>query len=212
MDHLVTLLIFKGYLIFFLWILANRIGIPLPATPALLAAGALAGMGRWPLTLVLALAVSATLISDSAWFELSRRYGSWVLQQICRWSADPKGKATRTETFLSKHGSGSLLIAKFIPGMNRTVMSLTGPAKLGFAQFLILDFFGAVLWVGTYVLLGYAFCDALQEAVRHSMALGRYAVIVFCAAVALSIFGWLLLQRRQRMPGQGPAIENQQSF
>jgi membrane protein DedA with SNARE-associated domain len=194
-DQLLSILIFKGYVLFFLWILANRMGVPVPATPALLAAGALAGMGEWRIVLVLLLAVVATLVSDTVWFELGRRYGRRILRVICRITFQPESFAQRTEKLLERHGARSLLITKFIPGMNRTVLPLTGSAQIGLPRFLAFDFFGALFWAGAYSGLGYIFSDTLEVAVRHAATLSWYAAALLALAILAGYGGWRYLLR-----------------
>ena len=55
MDETFQFLIRHGYAVLFIWVLAEQLGLPLPATPLLLAAGALAGAGEMNLWLALAL-------------------------------------------------------------------------------------------------------------------------------------------------------------
>jgi membrane protein DedA with SNARE-associated domain len=198
-DELLTILIFKGYLLFFLWILANRLGVPLPATPALVAAGALVGLGEWQIVEILSLAVAATLLSDTVWFALGRHYGSRVLRILCRLTLEPAANVRRAEGFLRRYGARSLLFSKFVPGMNRTVLPLTGTARIGLPKFLLFDFFGALLWASVYAGIGYLFSDALEEAIRFASHLGWYAGMLFVLFVASSYWGWKYLNRRRRL-------------
>ena len=46
MHHFVDFLLRHGYSVVFAFVLAEQIGLPIPATPILLAMGALAGAGR----------------------------------------------------------------------------------------------------------------------------------------------------------------------
>ncbi|MDR3754932.1 MAG: hypothetical protein P4K93_15625, partial [Terracidiphilus sp.] len=62
------ILLTYGYLLLFAWVLVEQLGIPLPATPVLLAAGALSVDGPFSFFLALALSVVATLIADVVWF------------------------------------------------------------------------------------------------------------------------------------------------
>ena len=57
-------------------VIAEQIGIPLPAVPALLAVGALAAHGRVSVPLVLASIAAVALAVDMAWYELGRRRGA----------------------------------------------------------------------------------------------------------------------------------------
>ncbi len=206
MDDLLQVLIFKGYLIFFLWILVNRLGMPLPATPALLAAGALAGMGEWRIALVLLLAIAATLAADTVWFELGRRFGSRILRLVCRAALDPDIAVRRAESFLHRHGARSLLVSKFIPGMNRTMLPLTGTAHVGYVRFLIFDFFGALIWAGVYAGVGYVFSDTLEQAVQDTANLGWYLGALLFVIVLVGVIVWKYVLHRPPA-GHGLAVE-----
>src|SRR5262245_28879006 len=67
------------YAVLFVAVLAEQLGLPVPAAPFLLAAGALAGMGQLDLGAALAVAVLAAGLSDVFWFELGRRRGARIL-------------------------------------------------------------------------------------------------------------------------------------
>src|SRR5437762_11932557 len=89
MDGIVDVLVRHGYLVVFGWVLAEQIGLPVPAVPFLLAAGALAGDGRLSLALVLAAAALASLVSDSVWYWIGRVGGGRVLRWLCRIFLEP---------------------------------------------------------------------------------------------------------------------------
>jgi membrane protein DedA with SNARE-associated domain len=72
-------LLHHPYALLFGIVLAEQLGIPLPSVPVLLAAGALAGLGKIDAGSALALAVLATVLADLVWFEAGRR----------RWSLTP---------------------------------------------------------------------------------------------------------------------------
>ena len=93
---------------------AEQIGIPLPAVPALLAVGALAAHGRINIALVLLTLSVATLAADLAWYE-SRRHGASVLVRLYRWSFRPEECRRRAETVFARHGARSMLIASSYP-------------------------------------------------------------------------------------------------
>src|SRR5213593_2342626 len=83
MDGVIDVLVRHGYLVVFGWVLADQIGLPLPAVPFLLAAGALAGNGRLSVALILAAAALASLASDTAWYWIGRVGGGRVLRWLC---------------------------------------------------------------------------------------------------------------------------------
>jgi membrane protein DedA with SNARE-associated domain len=185
-----------GQAVLFAAVFAEQMGLPFPAGPILVAAGALAESGRLhPLSTVVS-AVAAALAANLIWYELGRRKGIRVLQLLCRLSLEPDSCVRLTENVFAKHGARSLLVAKFVPGLNTVAPPLAGIFRMRLRRFLLFDALGTAIWVGAFVALGYSFGDQLASLVAEAPRLGaRLAVIVFAAA-AVWIAGKFL--RRQR--------------
>jgi membrane protein DedA with SNARE-associated domain len=69
MRDVVQFLIDQGYIVLFLWVLFEQLGLPIPVAPMLFAAGALAGIGKLNFGLVFALAILAALLGDQFWYQ-----------------------------------------------------------------------------------------------------------------------------------------------
>ena len=89
MTEAIPFLIQHGYALLFSWVLVEQMGLPIPAIPLLLAAGALTGSGRMDLALATGTAVSAVLVADMFWYYLGRYRGSRILKLLCRISLEP---------------------------------------------------------------------------------------------------------------------------
>jgi membrane protein DedA with SNARE-associated domain len=158
---------------------------PMAGEPLLLGAGALAGNGRISLWLAAALALAGTVVGDLVWYEVGRRGGRRVLKQLCRFSIEPDTCVRRGEDTLARRGASALLIAKFLPGLNSIGQPLAGALGMPRRRFLIFDVFGAVLWVGFYVGLGYALHDQLAKAARLANRLGGWVLVIVAGAIVL---------------------------
>src|SRR5215471_19395363 len=90
-------LVRHGYSVLFIWVLGEQLGLPLPASPLLLAAGALAGAGQMNIALAIGLAVFASLLGDLSWYQFGRLRGGRVLKQLCRISLEPDSCVRKTE-------------------------------------------------------------------------------------------------------------------
>lgn len=196
MNGISEILGWNGYLIFFGWIFANRLGVPLPATPALLAAGALAGSGELRYGLVVLVAVVATLVSDTVWYELGKRHGARILRFLFRLSVEPESCMQRAQSFLARHGMKSLLVTKFLPGMNRTILPLTGMVHVSYGRFFAFDVLGAAVWAGVYSGLGFAFSDQFEQALRHAKTLGIYGAVALAGLFLFAYVAWKISQSR----------------
>ena len=132
-------------------VVAEQLGIPLPAVPALLGVGALAAAGQVSVPQVLGAIAVVALTVDLGWYELGRRRGAAVLTKICRMSLRPDAYVGRTERTFARYGAGFILVAKFVPGLTTLVPPLAGIAGIGRARFVIYEVGGVLLWAGTWL-------------------------------------------------------------
>ena len=196
MSETLGFLLRHGYSVLFAWVLVEQLGLPVPSVPLLLAAGALAGRGRLNLRLVAALPIVAALMSDALWYELGRRRGVKVLQFLCRISLEPDSCVRRTENVFARHGARSLVVAKFVPGLNTAAPPLAGVFRMRLTRFLFFDALGVMVWVGAFVGLGYVFSDQLERVADHALTLGTWLLVLLFAALA-GYIGWKYLHRRR---------------
>jgi membrane protein DedA with SNARE-associated domain len=196
MGHIVQFVIHHGYLVVFVWLLAEQAALPIPSVPLLLACGALARNGQLNLILVVVYGVVACLIADNMWFQLGRWRGARVLRFICRISLEPDSCVRQTEDTFVKYGMRSLLVTKFVPGLNSVAAPLAGSSGAGVGTFLLFDCAGALVWIMAYMSLGYLFSDQLETVAGYALRTGSSLVVAVCALVAGWI-GWKILQRRR---------------
>lgn len=196
MSDTLAFLLQYGYVILYACVLADQIGLPVPAEPVLLGMGALAGAGEMSLALALGVVLAASLPSDLVWYELGRRRGPRVLARICAISLEPDWCVRRTESMFIRLGRKLLLVAKFLPGLSAVASPLAGSAGVARWQFILLDVIGALLWAGTWMGIGYAFSEALDVVAGWAARLGGYTLLLAGAAlVAYVVFKYAKRQR-----------------
>jgi membrane protein DedA with SNARE-associated domain len=184
-----------GYIVLFVWVLAEQLGLPLPAVPVLLAAGALAGAGKLNFYVALLLALAGSLLSDYFWYELGRRRGGKVLNFLCRMSLEPDTCVRKTEDSFAKHGARSLLIAKFVPGLSTVAPPLAGMFHMPVRRFLLFNTGGALLWAGSFMGLGYAFSDQIEKIVAQLEVYGGWLLWGIFGALAAYV-AWKFVNRK----------------
>ena len=196
MSETIEFVVRHGYLLIFLWLLAEQAALPIPSLPLLLVSGALVRTRQLNLSSVLAYALLACLIADNVWFLLGRRYGGRALEFICKMSIEPDSCVRRTENIFIKYGLRSLLVSKFIPGLNVVAAPLAGGAGAALGRFLVFDSLGALTWIASYVFAGYIFSDQLEVAVRYAIRMGS-GFFVFAICTLAAWIAWKILQRRR---------------
>src|ERR671919_1218517 len=176
--------------------LLEQMVFPTPAVPLLIAAGALAGAGKMNLTFVVALAFIAVILADLFWYSLGRYRGGRILKLLCRISLEPDSCIRRTENLFVRHGAHSLLVAKFVPGLNTAAPSLAGIFRMPMQRFMIFDFLGGFFWVVTFTSLGLIFGDQLEQIAVHALRWGGWLVAVLAGSLAAYVL-WKFIQRRR---------------
>ena len=181
MAELTQILGDYGYALIFVSVLLDQAGVPLPAPPLLLAAGALAGTGELDLPLAIVAATAGSLPSDLLWYSLGRRRGISVLRLLCRISIEPDSCVRSSENVFDRHGPRSLLIAKFIPGIQTAAPPLAGVFGMPLGRFLAYNGSGAMLWSASFLLLGFAFHDQVGHLLQLAGDVGGQAIGVLAA-------------------------------
>jgi membrane protein DedA with SNARE-associated domain/rhodanese-related sulfurtransferase len=197
MEQTLEFLLRHIELVVFLTVLAEQVGVPIPAIPVLLAAGAVAGDGQASMIVLTMLSVLACLFGDMLWFELGRHRGRQTLTLLCRIALEPDACVRRTENFFLIHGIRALIFAKFIPGLSTLAPALAGLFKISVGRFLVFNSAGALLWSFCFLLLGYVFSDQIAYVADLAVQFGQTAT----AIIAVSLAGYVLYKyvHRQKL-------------
>jgi len=188
MHSTVEMFLHYDYLILFLWVMLEQLGMPIPSTPILLTVGTLTATHGMRLHWAILAVLLGAAAGDSVWFRLGDWYGSAVTRWICKFSLEAASCIRKTEDMLTRHGSAGLLVAKFIPGLNTMAAPLAGQSKMPYRVFLLYDMAGTFFWATSFVLAGRFFGDAIR---RNGMLLHwvsrSAAVLVILIVVGLFI-------------------------
>jgi membrane protein DedA with SNARE-associated domain len=185
MNALFPMVARHGYGLIFLLLIAEAIGVPLPAALALVAAGAAVSSHTLSGPGVLSAAMLGLLIGDTVQFWLGRYTGWALLGFLCRLSMNPETCILRSAESFYKRGKTTLVFAKFIPGINTMAAPLAGSMKMRYGQFLQLDFAGALLYSISYLVLGFVSRDFLAAVLNSFLAARRAMEIAILIALIL---------------------------
>jgi membrane protein DedA with SNARE-associated domain/rhodanese-related sulfurtransferase len=166
------------YLILWAAVFGRQICLPVPANLFLLTAGALARDGGLNMSLVLCVGILGCLAGDLVWFEAGRHWGSQIMRILCAFSGDPHYSAQRAHKVFGRWGLRSLILAKFIPGLDGVTPPLAGIEGSDRSAFLAYDSLGSFLWTALYAGLGYLFANRLTL-IAASMA--RFEAVLAAA-------------------------------
>jgi membrane protein DedA with SNARE-associated domain len=187
MDAIKQYVVDYGLPLIFIVVFLAQLGVPIPALPVLVVAGALAVDRDLSITQILAISVLASVIADFAWYWLGRRQGYRILRTLCKISLSPDSCVRQTESLFKRMGMPALLVAKFIPGFSTVAPPLAGATGGGIVTFLIYDAVGALLWAGAGVLGGVIFHTAIDSVLNTLASIGGWGLVIVGAALAIAV-------------------------
>jgi membrane protein DedA with SNARE-associated domain len=185
-----------GYPLVFLAVLGENLGLPIPSFAVVLAAASLSAEMRFSLRGVAVASVVAALLGDVVWYGLGRWRGRPILRTLCSLSFSPDSCVSRTENLFERHGLKSLLVAKFIPGLNTVAPPLAGMLRISPLRLLLFDLAGTGLWAGAAIGLGWVFRLQVMHLMVWLDAFGKLGLAVLAGlAGGWAFFKWT--ERRQ---------------
>jgi membrane protein DedA with SNARE-associated domain len=196
MQEVLDALVRHGYLLVGAVVLVNQLGLPIPAEPVLVGAGALVGLGHLDPGATVLVAVLATLAADLLWFEAGRRHGARVMALLCRVSLEPDSCVRRAEVSFERFGPLLLVGAKFLPLVGTVAPPLAGHARLRLRTFLLFDGLGSLVWVLAFCGVGWLFSGAIEAVAEILATLGGWLVLLAVVGLAAYV-GAKYLQRRR---------------
>lgn len=183
-----------GVLAVFLALFLKRMGIPVPAVPFLLLAGARGAADGFFALAALAAATFASVLADGAWFLAGRRYGHAMLGLVCRASVSPCNCLRNSERVFEKRAALTVLLAKFVPGVAGLAPPVAGALGMRAASFTLLNLSDTVLWAGSGIALGLVFHRSVVQLIRGLEQMGRASIPLIALAAVLYV-GWVGARR-----------------
>jgi membrane protein DedA with SNARE-associated domain len=188
-----------GAAIVFGIVLLGQLGAPIPAIAVLMAAAALSATEGTPVSTYATAGLAACVVADCAAFAVGRRYGTRVLNALYRIARVPDNTARRAQLAFERFRGGTLIAAKFIPGLSLLAAPLSGASGMRWPPFVLFSSIGSLLWVATGIGLGVLLADEIPVILRHIRELGWGL-----AAVLVVVVMSLLIHRRYA--GHGVAL------
>jgi membrane protein DedA with SNARE-associated domain/rhodanese-related sulfurtransferase len=177
-QEIMLLMAQYGLLLVFANVLVEQLGVPLPAVPTMIVAGALAADGKLSVFAVFAVSFVACIIGDAFWYWAGRHFGHRVLRLLCRVSLSPDSCVSQSEVRFDRWGYSLLIVAKFVPGLSTMAPPMAGAMHLGWASFLFFDSIGTIVWVGAAICTGLLFHTQIDNLFARLESMGTIALLL----------------------------------
>ena|SRR5882724_3138909 len=196
MAEILDFLSRHGPSVLFAAVFVEQMGIPLPASPWLLAAGALGATGKPHWSVALAAGACGSMLADVIWFYLGRFGGQRILNFLCRISLEPDSCVRRTQDLFTKYGMRGVIVAKFIPGLSTMAPPMAGNSGISAPRFFFFDSLGSLLYTGSFILVGGLFSHQLDQILGALESIGTGALALVAGLVVLYL-GHKFYQRQR---------------
>ncbi|NZA28171.1 VTT domain-containing protein [Luteimonas sp. SJ-92] len=175
-----------GGLIFLIAFLDSLVvlGIVVPALPLLFAVGTLIGLGHIDGGYAIACAAAGAFAGDALSFWVGRRWGS---QMHAHWPFRRYPQLLdRGETLFRRHGTKSILIARYVGAVRPFVPAIAGMLRMPLRRYVPVSLFAAVSWSVAFLAPGWLF-GASYDAVA---AVADRLALVLGAMLAVMALAW----------------------
>jgi membrane protein DedA with SNARE-associated domain len=198
-----------GYLVVFLLVMIESIGVPVPGETALIGAALYAGStGKLEIWAVIAVAIAGAIIGDNIGYSLGRYGGAKLLLRYGHKIRLHEGRLKIGIWLFRRHGGKVVFWGRFVSILRTWAAFLAGANHMEWGRFLTFNAAGAIVWATLYGVVYYVFGDAIK---RLSTAIDvTFGVLGLALVVAFVV--WTRrkeaeLQRRAEREIEGSVAE-----
>jgi membrane-associated protein len=156
-------------------------GFFLPGDSLLVTAGILAAAGQLNIVWLLVFPTLAAIIGDQTGYVIGRTAGSALADRYPKF----RTQLDRAHAFYEKHGTKTIVIARFVPIIRTFVPAVAGAAKMRYRSFVVFNIIGGTLWVFSTTLLGYGVGSMIPN-------VDKYLHLVIAVVIFLSLIPVML--------------------
>jgi len=157
----------------------------LPGDSMLFAAGALAAIGSMNLFTLLIVAYLAAILGDTANYFIGKKIGKKILaKEEVRFIN--KEYLIKAQKFYEKHGSMTIVIARFIPIIRTFAPFVAGIGEMNYSKFIPYNMIGGGLWVSLFLGGGYFFGNL--SFVKNHFSYVLIAIIIISLLPGVIVF------------------------
>ena len=170
------------------------VGFFLPGDSLLVTAGLVAATGAlniWWLNVAL---IIAAVVGDSVGYAIGRRLGPRLFTREKSLLFNP-AHVERTRRFYERHGSKTIVIARFVPIVRTFAPTVAGVGQMEYRRFIFYNVAGGVGWVVSMTWAGYLLGQSVPNINDHIHVVVAIVIVLSLIPIAVE----LLRERRRRL-------------
>ena len=168
-----------GYLVVFLLVMLESVGVPVPGETALIGAALYAGSTHnLEIGWVIAVAIAGAIVGDNIGFSIGRYGGARLLLRYGHKIGLHENRLKIGIWLFRRHGGKVVFWGRFVSVLRTWAAFLAGTNKMAWPRFLVFNAAGAIVWASLYGLLYYFFGSVLSElSTAINVALGAVGLL-----------------------------------
>ena len=189
MDHVLHWVSTYGYGAVFGCLVLGIVGLPIPDEWMLVFTGYLIWRGRFHPVLAVLVAFCGSAGGISLSYTIGRTLGLGFVHRYGRWVHVSDTQIRRVHDWFKRVGHWALFFGYFVPGVRHFTAIVAGTSKLEFRSFASYAWPGGLLWVCTFISIGYFLGEQWQrvfEVIDHNIRV----VMLGAAVVAAFYLAW----------------------
>ena len=186
-----------GYLVLFVIVFTETgllVGFFLPGDSLLITAGIVAAAGGLNIWWLNGLLIVAAIVGDSVGYAIGWRVGPRLFTREKSLVFNPR-HVERTRRFYERHGSKTIVIARFVPIVRTFAPVVAGVGQMQYRRFLLYNILGGVGWVLSMTWAGYLLGRAIPNVDRYMHLIVIIVIILSVIPIGVEI----LKERRRRV-------------
>jgi len=186
LDFLRSALVHYGYWAVAATLLLENAGVPVPGESVLLLASFLAYTEHdLRVGLIILVGTAAATLGDNLGYFIGHRGGRRLLERHRRIFHVSDAALARGERLFERHGSITILFARFVFGMRVIAGPMAGVLRMPWKRFAVFNALGAALWVTVISVVGYSFGSQWKLLMHFMKRFDQALVAAFVLAVAV---------------------------
>jgi membrane protein DedA with SNARE-associated domain len=177
-----------GYLVVFLLVMIESIGVPVPGETALIGAALYAGSThKLEIWWVIAVAIAGAIIGDNIGYSIGRYGGAKLLLRHGHKIRLHEGRLKIGIWLFRRHGGKVVFWGRFVSILRTYAAFLAGTNQMEWPRFLVFNAAGAVVWATVFGVAYYVFGSALSRlSTTIDITLGVAGIVILVAFLVWS--------------------------
>ena len=194
MSHVFDWIAQYGYGAIFILLMLGVVGLPVPDETLLVYCGYLISKGVMHPAYAFLAALAGSWCGISLSYTIGRTAGIGVVARFGKYLHITQARLDKVHAWFDRVGHWALFLGYYIAGVRHFTAIVAGTSKLRFTHFMAYAWSGGLIWVATFLTLGYFLGENWQrlfEIIHHD-------ILYVSIAVLLAALIYYLIRRNRR--------------